>query len=191
MNQATNKVIFGLLTKEEQSGFCLDIKARGHYDFFDGFGWKKAVPSKLSFDESTVYRLKILPDEWYYCELDTDHGIADYVFKGHSLKNDFSNYTVLRPITTNEIPKKVKTLEDRIKETYPDKEVVMLTKEQSYWGLWRNPHGPFQQHIMAPSLTGFAGYVYERGDNLWMGRNPIDTNNDLELILPVAVLFDK
>lgn len=81
---------------------------------------------------------------------------------------------------------KPETLEDRVKDEYPDYEVVMLEWCDDYLC---HPSG--MSHITAQSMKGFAGYVYDcpddpTGSTFTMMFPPVRKN-----IHPVAILFTK
>lgn len=98
MNQATNRIPYNMLTEDEMAQFCLEAKSRGCYEFYDDAKW---VPSQggANFNFSLIYRLKILPEEWYYCSRKSGHD----AIQGKNL-SDICGFKTLRPATAKEMP---------------------------------------------------------------------------------------
>jgi len=157
MNQATNRVPFGLLTNEEKEGFCEEAKKRGMYQVFPctrlWYPSKRFLTASKTgpFDNECIYQLKILPDEWYafqhkFAPVDmTDEeismreiskhecSIGHLVRKGIQFQDlPVEEFIFIRPATPNEIPDEIpkpETLEDRIKSMWSDFEAVLFHKE--------------------------------------------------------------
>lgn len=180
MNQCTNRVPYGLLTKVEQAQFCIEAKERRMYEMYSANRWSFSMTSS-GFDESVVYRLKILPSEWYY----TGGGPV----KGSTLLGwNPDTLDSIRPAKPSEIPKPVPTLQERIESTYPDYEVGIL-KISDTTGYLSLSGGA--AHILAQSIKGFQGYVYqiEEGEFLkWKDPSHLVYG---DVTMPVAVLFEK
>ena len=135
------------------------------------------LPEREGFEYTGEYR-KPNVYEWGYCWLN------DKIFQADNCKEDYRLCHILKKIEP--------TLEEKVKAKYPDYEVVMLIKSGSFWGLWRNPHGPFQPHVMAPSLTGFYRYVYQHLNGDWDTIcNPTMNWDKNVTLLPIAVLFKR
>lgn len=73
MNQVTNEKDYGLLSPEEQAGYCLKAKKRRMYECYilDG-KWRPGVSTW--FSKGLTYRLKMVPGEIYYCEYSLTNG---------------------------------------------------------------------------------------------------------------------
>ena len=172
MNQVLNKIVYGLLTKEQKAGFCQEAKKRGVYEFYDsGIINDWCVADQPHFENSIVYRLKILPDEWYFVANGTRVNPAPEVILGSMIDMVLiEKYVILRPAKPHEIPKPVtvaKSLLERIQETYKDKEVVMLEWDEQcddVFMLVMRYKDCYWRHIEAQSLKGFACYVYVNED---------------------------
>ncbi|MEE9351675.1 MAG: hypothetical protein V3U78_05400 [Thiotrichaceae bacterium] len=99
MNQATNRIIWKLLTEKEKSGFDWSYQ----YKFFFKKSWNYYEPSK-PHDED-IYRLKIEPEKWYYFE-----GERSGVVTGSDITaQDINMLKNLRPAKPSEIPKQEPT----------------------------------------------------------------------------------
>ncbi len=181
MNQSTNLIAFGLLTKEQQAQFSFEAKEKGMYEVYgEENDW--CPPRKGSaFAHHLTYHLKILPDEWYYGEYYQSGSVVD---KGVDFYRPLKDYTILRPAKPSEIPKPEPTLLERIEEAYPDKDVMILE--------WKDDtlHVGDYVHVRAQSMKGFAGYVYEDDDHLIFNIYPVRRNKG-ETGFPIAVLFNK
>jgi hypothetical protein len=139
-------------------------------------------------DTDNVYRLVIEEDKWYYLSDEQDTGICT----GVTINNNYTDDAIIiRPAKASEIPKpKEKTLEERIQEKWPDKEVVMLDDGTdillfSYAGSCAN-----RPHIEAQSMKGYCGYVYyAEGKVPEMHRDEKPISEACNH--PVAVLFRR
>jgi len=189
MNQTTNLIQWKNLTDEQKAGFD-----------FEGYDYEMQCDLKW-FDirdfegDEVVYRLRIEPDKWYFCEVKTipNNRTENTIKLGEHLTLDFIEAChIVRPATADEIPKpEVLTLEDRVKFEYSGFDVVMLE-----W-IKNNPVDILKiyslGHFAAQSMRGFAGYVYgEDGGftGFYTSIKPIDIN-DNGIVQPIAVLFTR
>ncbi len=183
MNQVTNKIPYGLLTKEEQEQFCTEAKARGMYGVFTTEGKWELIKGS-TFQPSLTYRLIIKDDEWYYIER---HIFDEGEFIHGSNIGSLECCVLARPATTEEIeaakPKEL-TLEEKIKAKYPDYYVEMLE-----WSLIDILNCKGHIHASAQSMKGFQGYVYY-AHPFTVKPMPVMTEAG-KCIQPVAVLFER
>ena len=193
MNQVTNKVSYGLLSKEERAQFGGEAKARGMYEYHSANVWESTADDTL-FSSSNTYRLIIKHDEWYYWE--NSCGYSD-TQKGGSLNEKtvkfLSTLRLANPAEIQAAKPKVESLEDRVKAEYGDEfEVVML--EWSRINVWSiQSRQGLVSHAIAQSMKGFYRYVYENPEpdkSLCHLIEPVWLC-DYEPILPIAVLFTK
>ena len=203
MNQLLNKIPYGLLTEDEQAGFSTEMKNRGLYEVYDKM-WHRAYKD-YSFMNYRTYRLKILPDEWYWCD-DLNGNCA--AIEGQKLINAldmvaFDEYMTLRPALPEEIPKPEPTLLERIEAAYEGKEVVLLKWDEhcdDVFMLNMKYKDCHWNHVTAQSMKGFAGYVYTEFNDI-EPYDKFELHCDPSLMyigvdkrfmrLPVAVLFSK
>tara|TARA_R100000808_G_scaffold21555_1_gene46543 strand:+ start:66 stop:638 length:573 start_codon:yes stop_codon:yes gene_type:complete len=85
------------------------------------------------------------------------------------------------------------SLEEKIKEKYSEFEISLI-EDNGYGVLSHNSTGPhvLAQHVLAQSLKGFAGYVYEYLDSsMGVELTPISHKVTGEVLHPVAVIFKK
>lgn len=191
MNQITNKIPFGLLSEEQQAQFSGEAKRRGLYEMWAD-DW---VLSKRdsAWSKSSVYRLVIKDDEWYYIK-----HLAVEVIQGNKINfSKDSSITTLRPATPKEIeaakPKEL-TLEEKVKAKYPDYEVVMLKWDEIPVGVHRLflPYKKcFFGHTEAQSMKGFYKYVYLVDVGLSTFSRPTMQWAKDETLQPIAVLFER
>ena len=83
-----------------------------------------------------------------------------------------------------------RTLERKIEDKWPDKEVVMFGwSSANIWG-WTT--GNKTEHIKAQSMRGFHTYVYQRpeDDSFFPDTKAIYCWNEFLTLQPVAVLFE-
>jgi len=191
MNQVTNRVQFIHLTPREKKKFDLNGYTYQRYDT-GSHTWENF--DSLGFASLDVYRLKIEDDKWYTVAA---AGIKDgrpFTTLGSQLES-YNLYRILRPAKLEEIPvAKEKTLEQKIQEKWPDKEVNLLK--------WRDVDGynmlnihlsdkTYLLHTHAQSMKGFHKYVYE----LLSGKLELNTRPIMPGVLPtlqpVAVLFEE
>lgn len=181
MNQVTNRVQFIHLTPREKKEFDLNGYTYQRYDT-GSHAWENF--NSLGFASLDVYRLVIEDDKWYYC--------ADEFGSDVRLGKDlpFGGTENLRPARPDEIPQQEKTLEQKIQEKWPDKEVVML----AYTGKPQEltfPVGTLDRyHFAAQSMKGFYRYVYEQDNDLIASLNTLN-NWNVKTLQPVAVLFEE
>ncbi len=153
MNQATNKIPYGLLTEEEQGDFCKDAKQRGLYDnWVSGCdeAWERSVES-TPFQSRHVYQIKIVTGEIYYYRMPNCPVplIAECSSKNNYLITEFRDAAEFRPATKEEIkrfkPKKEKWIlwqkdcgiqkpteyrDVHVEYKYPNSEWLPLDEEQ-------------------------------------------------------------
>jgi len=197
MNQITNKVPYGLLSKEEQAQFSGEAKNRGMYELYRSCGWSESI-TDMDFVIDGVYRLIIKDDEWYWVD---DGDVWAGAVLGESLRPEaIECYDILRPATLAEIQAakpKVESLEDRVKADYGDYEVVMLTVKKGTGWLSYDFSGMNRVcHITAQSNPGFQGYVYEDGHyEFRVSLRPVHGApipvGGTGPVYPIAVLFTK
>ena len=104
MDTTRNRIPYMILSPEEKSLFCEEAVKRGLYETFD-IGeqrWIDMFTDWGVFCDMGIYRLKILPDEWYYLE--------GYKAKGVYQGKDLFELSPLspeicRPARQDEIPK--------------------------------------------------------------------------------------
>ncbi len=105
MDTTKNRIPYGLLTEEEKALFCPEAKKRRMYDSHFEI-WENNDDSG-GFDKVLTYRLKILPEEWYYIRGFSDSGEFEEVRQGKDILSTmilpFSK--IVRPATSEEIPK--------------------------------------------------------------------------------------
>lgn len=180
MNQVTNLVQWKNLTQEQKDGFDFENFKYEVQRLTNGVDFYTSIVSmngEANYEK--VYRLVIEPDKWYTGfingELVTCLGSC---FDG-------LNPETLRPARPDEIPQPEKTLEEKIQEEWPDKEVVMFGwSSANIWG-WTT--GNKTEHIKAQSMKGFAGYVYDFEEGYKINSRPIWPNTTMQ---PIAVLFE-
>jgi len=189
MNQTTNFTQFKNLTDGKKAEFdfenySYELQARGSTEWTNIAG-DSANPIGIGGDD--VYRLVIEKDRWYWCALDYTNVAG--VRLGKDIKTGFDT---LRPCTPSEIPKPEPTLEERIKEKWPNHSVVVLGYDEpdidgvSLLCVLHNRSTV--SHVLAQSMRGFYEYVYLVGDRLYSFKLPTDKDQD-NTIQPVAVLF--
>lgn len=104
----------------------------------------------------------------------------------------YSDTVAYRIIKELEEPKE-KTLEERIKEKWADKEVILLDTNAQGSLVILQESGPSSYHIDAISMKGFAGYIYIKGRT---GEKLRDSSSPCHKVdgkyqFPVAVIFEK
>lgn len=194
MNQVTNLVQWKNLTQEQKDDFDFeDYKYVMQYSHETVWTNPRTPVIEPGKNPNAVYRLVIEDDKWYTGfingELVTCLGSC---FDG-------LNPEILRPARPDEIPvAKEKTLEQKIQEMWPGKEVVMLEPDDfGFLSLLVDcsvlvntlkdvPHA----HIYAQSMKGFAGYIYTHDDDLIKSLKPTK-NWKCKTLQPVAVLFEE
>jgi len=192
-NQVTNKIPYGLLSKEEQAQFLPE--SRRLYEVlrdFHGKGlpiWKSTSQSPFP-QRHQVYRLIIKDDEWYYVESMQGHGL---ILTGRELEGRITGgYDTLRPANAEEIeaakPKEL-TLEEKVKAKYPDFEVKFFR----WCSVGRYVFSTSNDnHIAAQSMKGFYRYVYQHLDGDWdTSTSPTMMWDKGVTLQPIAVLFNK
>ena len=187
MNQPDNKVPYGLLSKEEQAQFCDEALDKGLYEVFHGDTWAPATTHH--FPKAYAHRLIIKDDEWYWAD---DGEIWAGAVLGESLRPEaIECYDTLRLAIPAEIQAarpKVESLEDRVKDEYGDYEVVMLEWKSDVLVMDSGGRAG-NNHVMAQSMKGFAGYVYYAHP---FTIKPMPIMRDGErYIQPIALLFTK
>ena len=105
MNQATNRIHYGMLTPEERKHFDAKNNKAKHYLVFSySSGW---VPAEaIAFQDENAYRLKILPNVYYH--------VDGEVKLGSDLPIALGEFKNLRLATEGEIPVKAKTGDELI-----------------------------------------------------------------------------
>jgi len=200
MNQTTNLIQWKNLTAEEKAAFEW---ARYRYDVQNGVTWKHLDAYGGNFDN--VYRLVVEEDKWYALvtvnnDLHFEKGALLLAAQDDGVVALYE-YSTLRPAKPSEIPKPEPTLEDRVKAEYPDYEVVVLEFDEpdidgvSLLCVMHNRSAI--SHVLAQSMRGFSGYVYERNDDDSFSVYPwavdcMDKNiGDSIYTHPIAALFTK
>ena len=189
MNQVTNLIQWKNHTDEQKADFDFE-----NYKYY----WQTSSGVFLSCDKSdfslsaNVYRLVIEDDKWYVMVEYDGMKVYKDMLKGSAIRSP-EKYTNLRPAKPDEIPQPEKTLEQKIQDKWPDKEVVMLTPENGVLRIVKKIGG-FEYdrpHIFAQSMKGFHKYVYE----LLSGKLELNTRPIMPGVLPtlqpVAVLFER
>jgi len=182
MNQVTNLIQHKNLTQEQKDDFDFekyDYVFQGKDDF-----WYTGEASG-----ECVHRLVIVDDKWY---TRTDDDGQQLTTLGEDIDKATIKYALsLRPARPDEIPQDERTLERKIEDKWPDKEVVMLTPKNGILRIVKR--GSFEynlSHIFAQSMKGFHKYVYDQDNDLikslkatknWKGKT----------LQPVAVLFER
>jgi hypothetical protein len=182
MNQLLNLIAYGLLTKEQQVGFCPEAKLRGMYEIFCGKqGWLPCSSANW-FSMENAYRLKILPEEWYFAKV--TGCVEPFIKLGKDSLWNSTEINILRPALPAEIPKPVRPplgpvpLFIRIEKEWPGKEVVMLKPAESAIDIHDDfivfvYEGGWYAHHCAQSLKGFFKYVYVcNNGELQLGHTP-------------------
>ena len=189
MNQTQNRMPFGLLKKDEQADFVNNYES--NYAKYLGNNDWIMLHDGYDMQDNEVYQLKIDPEKWYHC--DGEIAIGKDLINAHEAGfYQYSEYEVLRPAITYEIPKQEKTLKERIEEEYSNYDVVVFE-----WGdtqgvevlKFDRGRAAYLRHSTAQSIRDFAGYVYENKDQFDIDARPCFLTNEMEL--PVAVLFKK
>lgn len=191
MNQFNNLVQWKNLTDEEKAGFdFVDYKYEvqrltNGVDFYSSI-----VSMNGEANSEKVYRLVIEPDKWY--AMPDPDGLYVYkdILKGSDIKSP-EKYTNLRPARPDEIPQDERTLERKIEDKWPDKEVVVFGwSSANIWG-WTT--GNKTEHIKAQSMRGFHTYVYQRpeDDSFFPDTKAVYCWNEFITLQPVAVLFER
>ena len=105
MNQATNRIHYGMLTTSERTHFDAKNNKAKHYLVFGySSGW---VPAEaIAFQDEYAYRLKILPNVYYH--------VDGKVKLGSELPIALREFKTLRLATEGEIPVKAKTDDELI-----------------------------------------------------------------------------
>ena len=188
MNQLNNLIQWKNLTDEQKADFDFEnyrytIQTPTNTKFFD-FD-QKGRPYGIT-DFGSVYRLVIEDDKWY--TYFSEKFSEKYTVKGYEFTNP-DGAICLRPAKPDEIPQDERTLERKIEDKWPDKEVVMLGSED---GMLRIVSFEYDRpHIFAQSMKGFHKYVYE----LLSGKLELNTRPIMPGVLPtlqpVAVLFES
>ncbi len=85
-----------------------------------------------------------------------------------------------------------RTLEQKIKDKWPDKEVVMLKYDNSNVLCMECDAECGSDHIVAQSMRGFHTYVYQRpqDDSFFPDTKAVYCWNEFITLQPVAVLFE-
>ncbi len=181
MNQATNLIQYKNLPEEVQADHNFENYEYEYQDFYD---WKVMNHHSPHY----AYRLVIEDDQWY---TRTDDDGQQLTTLGKDIDEGTIKYALsIRPARPDEIPQPEKTLEDKIKEKWPDKEAFIMGWEDD--GLLCFDHPSFdevQGHIVAQSMEGFYRYAYEIEGQLESQRWPTFPWNNTTL-QPVAVLFE-
>ena len=185
MNQVTNLIQWKNHTDEQKKDFDFE---NYKYEWQTSSGVFIAC-AKSDFSLSVnVYRLVIDHDKWYTYSI----GESSKTIKGSELARPHKAIC-LRPAKPDEIPQQEKTLEQKIQDKWPDKEVVMLTLEKDMLRIFlRNIGGSEydRPHIFAQSMKGFYKYVYEQGNDLISSLKTLKSWKG-KTLQPVAVLFER
>ena len=199
MNQVTNLIQWKNLTEEDQADFDFE-----NYVYIrqkpDGMDFEPTIKAYFGLKDTdfisnqAVYRLKVEPEKWYYYGALVKGCIYEDVAQGHNLTN-LESYKILRPAKESEIPKDERTLERKIEDKWPDKEVNFFEYREIYGGevLCFRDLSMKVPHSAAQLMKGFAGYVYDftegkGGDLTERGYAVMNVNN--KYLHPVAVLFE-
>tara|TARA_R100000808_G_C2153015_1_gene162836 strand:- start:3951 stop:4514 length:564 start_codon:yes stop_codon:yes gene_type:complete len=184
MNQVTNLIQHKNLKQEQKDDFDFE-----NYDYvYQGRDdcWYTGEASG-----EHVHRLVIVDDKWY---TRTDDDGQQLTALGEDIDKATIEYALsLRPAKPDEIPQPEKTLEQKIQEKWPDKEVVMLTPENGMLRIVKTVEECEYDspHVNAQSMKGFHKYVYE----LLSGKLELNTRPIMPGVLPtlqpVAVLFER
>ena len=194
MNQATNLIQWRNLTDEQKAEFDFE---NYKYQFQSEYEWTSSTAIRgESAGYDLVYRLVIEDDKWYFYREDSGMKVGfEGVDKGKNLDLSPEEYRTLRPARPDfEIPQPEKTLEQKIQEKWPDKEVVMLQESTCYK---HNREALFfgesdNYHVVAQSMKGFYKYVYEIEGELVDDREAtVSCLETGKTIQPIAVLFNK
>jgi len=195
VNQNTNLIQWKNLTEEQKADFDFEnykyVMQYSHETVWTNPRTPVIEPGK---NPNAVYRLVIEDDKWYTCVSED----AVETIKGSEFSNP-DKAICLRPARKDEIPKSEKTLQERIQEEWPDKEVVMLEWEYKGRILQINRFNCYHWHTSAQSMKGFKGYIYDDeellsisgDDDFLLTINPLEELGDGSApIHPVAVLFE-
>jgi hypothetical protein len=183
MNQVRNLIQWKNLTQEQKDDFNFE---NYEYQFLSEYEWTNSTVIRgESAGYDLVYRLVIEDDKYYVYE----DGGREEVFKGD--EPYLVDTKLLRPARPDEIPQPEKTLEQKIQEKWPDKEVIMFGwSSANIWG-WTT--GNKTEHIKAQSMRGFHTYVYQRpqDDSFFPDTEAIFCWNEFLTLQPVAALFER
>jgi hypothetical protein len=136
-----------------------------------------------------VYRLVIEDDKWYTYSTKNLIGEIIKTVKGSEFVNP-EEACECRPARPEEIPQPEKTLEQKIQDKWPDKEVVMLAYTGKPQEL-KFPVGTLDRyHFAAQSMKGFYKYVYEQDNDLIASLKTLKSWK-WKTIQPEAVLFER
>lgn len=183
MNQVTNLIQWKNLTQEQKDEFDFDYEYHYQGERENTVSWW--IPHAGLCKIERVYRLVIEDDKWYWIEDDNGEQACLGEFIN---QKDITKALILRPARPDEIPQQERTLEQKIQDKWPDKEVELL-KWHSKHGSKRRWVGSFGLHTKAQSIEGFAGYVYDFDHGLDFSAMPC-AETDI-IIQPVAVLFER
>jgi hypothetical protein len=194
MNQVTNLIQWKNLTQEQKDGHDFE---NYKYEVQTIQGMSDVFVEANHYDRRNntrekVFRLVIEHDKWYTYSLRDASEDCSKTVKGSEFFYP-DKAICLRPAKPDEIPvAKEKTLEQKIKEEWDDKEVVMLEPENGMLRIVKNIGGCEYDspHVFAQSMKGFHKYVYE----LLSGKLELNTRPIMPGVLPtlqpVAVLFE-
>ena len=188
MNQVTNLIPWKNLTQEQKDDFDFEnyrytVQTPTNTKFF-GF-YQKERPTSIT-DFGSVYRLVIEHDKWY--TYSSEEFSKKYTVKGSEFVNPDGAIS-LRPAKPDEIPQQEKTLEQKIQEKWPNKEVDILYPK--FGLLCINHNNQNRTHILAQSMKGFYKYVYEQENGILSPSTRTTLPWKNKTLQPVAVLFER
>lgn len=183
MNQTNNLIQWKNLTQEQKDDFDFE-----NYKYECQPVGSKHFIGFLADCPDNVYRLVIEPDKWYAMERECDHDHNVSILKGSNI-SEVDHCYMIRPAKPKEIPTPEKTLEQKIQDKWPDKDVVMLKWSGDSLCIYdSHTLKPFP-HITAQSMKGFAGYIYyKEGKKPELHRDESPAQNYRQ---PIAVLFKR
>ena len=117
MNQSTNLIQWKNLTKEQQEGFDFE---HGDYEIQsisvnnDWRDFLNGTTKDFPYCNDTVFRLKIVDDEWYYCEWNDKSSVIRQGNDSQMASKWIANCVVVRPAKPSEIPKPILHGEDLV-----------------------------------------------------------------------------
>jgi hypothetical protein len=193
VNQVTNLIQWKNLTQEQKDEFDFEnykygVQAPTNTTFSVPVTHKER-PTTIT-DFGSVYRLVIEDDKWYCTNSNCDPQLGKDINRMGA-----GTFQYLSPARPDEIPQPEKTLEQKIQDKWPNKEVVILTPENGMLRIVKKI-GSFEYdrpHIFAESMKGFYYYVYQRPSDKSFFKHikPTYPCDDEKTIRPVAVLFER